>query len=444
MGEQDNRQVLGLSEFRSRFYACLGPWPDTLFELCEALLCAPGAVGSLPRLSLEPIFRRGHSSLYRALAQGGIDQGAFYELLLAARPPDWPLVFAVDTSAYPRSEAEVSPEREICYVPRTGGAALLPGYLFSVVAQLSFSPDSWTAPVSGRRLGPGTSRTAQTLAQLWAICRGLPKGSCPLFVFDAGYNSAEMTRGLAGSGAATLTRLQFNQVLCRDVPAPAPSSPKPNGRPRVHGARLACADLGRLPPPDQVLTETGPRGPVVVYAWHGVHLRRSTSRAQVQPVSGSLITVQIEARNPRSGRLQRPLRLFWSGPGVPDLNLLWRAYLHRFDLEHTFRCWKRTLGWTVPRLQQPTGLELWTALLLAAYTQLRLARATAADLRLPWQRPAPSLALSPGRVRQGFCRLARSLPGLPKSPKPARAGPGWPRGRKRAPKPRCPAFKRRL
>jgi len=38
--------------------------------------------------------------------------------------------------------------------------------------------------------------------------------------------------------------------------------------------------------------------------------------------------------------------LWWDGPGEePDLNLLWRAYIRRFDLEHTFRFLKQTLGW---------------------------------------------------------------------------------------------------
>jgi hypothetical protein len=43
------------------------------------------------------------------------------------------------------------------------------------------------------------------------------------------------------------------------------------------------------------------------------------------------------------------LWLWWSGPGEPNLDLLWRAYVRRFDLEHTFRFLKQTLGWTTPQ-----------------------------------------------------------------------------------------------
>ena len=47
-----------LGAFRSELYACFTRRADALFELGDALLCAP-AVGSLPHLSLEPVCRRG-------------------------------------------------------------------------------------------------------------------------------------------------------------------------------------------------------------------------------------------------------------------------------------------------------------------------------------------------------------------------------------------------
>ena len=51
----------------------------------------------------------------------------------------------------------------------------------------------------------------------------------------------------------------------------------------------------------------------------------------------------------------KKLWLWWDGPGEeePDLDLLWRAYIRRFDLEHTFRFLKQTLGWTTPRVRHP-------------------------------------------------------------------------------------------
>jgi hypothetical protein len=74
------RRVAG---FRSRWYGCWGPWADALFELADAVLCAGGPVCSLPRLSLEPVFGRGHGSVYAALARGAVSVEALEDLLAA-------------------------------------------------------------------------------------------------------------------------------------------------------------------------------------------------------------------------------------------------------------------------------------------------------------------------------------------------------------------------
>ena len=69
-----------------------------MFELRDAVLCSPSPVGSVPSLSLEPVFRRGHGSLYTAPARGDIDTDKLRRLLTANLAADWPLVFAVDAS----------------------------------------------------------------------------------------------------------------------------------------------------------------------------------------------------------------------------------------------------------------------------------------------------------------------------------------------------------
>ena len=90
---------------------------------------------------------------------------------------------------------------------------------------------------------------------------------------------------------------------------------------------------------------------------------------------------------PRETRQPQAFWLWWRGPGVPDLAMLWRAYTRRFDLEHTFRFCKQTLNWETPRLRHPEQADRWTLLVLLAFTQLRLAQPVVTDTRLPWQRP---------------------------------------------------------
>jgi hypothetical protein len=139
------------------------------------------------------------------------------------------------------------------------------------------------------------------------------------------------------------------------------------------------------------------------------------------------------------GRSQRPrvLWLWWHGPAAPDLDLLWRAYVRRFDLEHTLRFCKQALGWTTPRVRHPEQADRWTWLVAAAYTQLRLARPCVSDRRLPWERRLPAGTLTPDRVRRDFPQLLVALGSPADGPKPCGRSPGRPRGRRsgRAPVP---------
>jgi hypothetical protein len=125
-----------------------------------------------------------------------------------------------------------------------------------------------------------------------------------------------------------------------------------------------------------------------------------------------------------------------------DLDLAWRAYIRRFDLEHTVRFCKQTLGWTTPRPRHPEQADRWTWLVLAGYAQLRLARQAVGDQRLPWERPRPQPRLSPLRVRRGFPQLLVQLGSPASAPKPAGCPPGRPRGRCSGPAMRYPAIKK--
>src|SRR5262249_32362817 len=112
-----------------------------------------------------------------------------------------------------------------------------------------------------------------------------------------------------------------------------------------------------------------------------------------------------------------------------------------FDIEHTIRFAKQTLGWSTPKIRTPQQAQRWSWLVLAAYTQLRLARRVAGDHRLPWQPPLPTDELTPGRVRTGFGHLLPTLHTPTSPPKTLTPGPGRPKGRRSTPAPRCPAVK---
>jgi hypothetical protein len=92
-------------------------------------------------------------------------------------------------------------------------------------------------------------------------------------------------------------------------------------------------------------------------------------------IEGTLIRLEV-ARLP-SGATPKPVWLWWShvDATAADVNRLWQTFLRRFDIEHTFRMLKQTLGWTAPKIRSPQQADRWTWLILAAYTQLRLAAA---------------------------------------------------------------------
>jgi hypothetical protein len=155
-------------------------------------------------------------------------------------------------------------------------------------------------------------------------------------------------------------------------------------------------------------------------------------------VPGTVIRVEVQHLPKPTSRTKKALWLWWSGPGEPDLDRCWRAYLHRFDIEHTFRFFKSTLGWTTPSLCTPEQADRWSWLIAAAYTQLRLARRLVEDLRLQWERHRQQGQLTPVRVRRGFRRLRATI-GTPASPpKSTKPGPGRPKGTRKPPQKTLP------
>ena len=126
--------------------------------------------------------------------------------------------------------------------------------------------------------------------------------------------------------------------------------------------------------------------------------------------------------------------LWHAGPGPLSLDELWRAYLARFDIEHAIRTLKGTLGLTTAKVRAPQQADRWARVVIAAHAQLLLARPLAADLRRPWERqPDPTRPLSPGRVRRGFRSIRPELGTPARVPKPARPGPGRPKGSSKGP-----------
>ena len=435
-----------LRTFRDSLYRCFDRRADALFELTDALLTA-GVISSPVHLSLQPSHRRSWGSLCAALSRGRIDEDAVCELV-AHHPLTedlTPPVYAVDVSVWSRCDAEASPERGYYYHPsrHSAGQPIVAGWAYQWIAGLGFDRDGWAAPMDVRRIRPVENPNKVASEQLKRLLGRLPeRDEVSLFVFDAGYDPVQLQQGVEDHRMQILVRLRAGRCFYADPPPP-----KRTGRPPRHGPKLNTKDSKTWPVPSAEHTCADARyGTVRVRAWAGLHPKTQDhpTRGTRRPrpiVRGTLVLVEV-SHLPRPTRQPRKLWLWWAGPGQPDLHLLWRAYVRRFDLEHTFRFLKQTLGWTTPRVRHPQQADLWTWLVLTAFTQLRLARPCVADRRLPWERRYAPGCLTPFRVRRGVLALLLELGTPAKPPKPCGRSPGRPKGRRSGRARRYPAVKK--
>jgi hypothetical protein len=436
-----------LRRFRTDVYDCLTARPDALFELLDGL-CSPVPVHGVAHVTLAAGCRRGHGSAYAALAHGGIDTDLLADVFTAHRPTDWPSDFAVDATTWARCDAECSPGRGFYYHPsrHSAGQPIVAGWCYLWIAGLSANADSWTAPLSAHRLAVNDNTNTVAAAQVRALRPHLGQlPATPLFAFDAGFDPVQLSVGLSDLDVGVVVRIRDDRKF---FAPPPPRQPGRGGRPRRHGDRFSCADPATWPPPDAVhRCDDAQYGHVDVQAWHRLHPHQRTYRdpdGAMSIVEATIIRVQVSQLPGRRNRQPKTLWLWWTGPDPATLNLdrLWRAYIRRFDIEHTIRFAKQTLGATTPKIRTPEQADRWTWLILTALTQLRLARNLVGDHRLPWQPPLTADKLTPGRVRAGFAHLLPRV-GTPANwPKPSRPGPGRPTGRKSRPAPRYPAVKK--
>ncbi len=231
----------------------------------------------------------------------------------------------------------------------------------------NFVRESWTAPLDVERVRRAQDANEVAAEQVKAFVRRSPEeGVAPLFVFDAGYDPVKVQRGLEGNPCQILVRLRAGRCFHADPSLAGP--PARTGRPRRHGPKMKCADPSTwLQPSTEHTCEDAGYGAVRLRAWANLHPKVRThegrgSRGPLPIVVGTLVLVEVE-RLPRGERRREPrvLWLWWHGPdgAAPDLELIWRSYVRRLDLEHTPSASSNRL-WGGPRLgcvtpSRPTG-----------------------------------------------------------------------------------------
>ncbi|WP_392567640.1 transposase [Actinacidiphila glaucinigra] len=440
-------------------YAAMPRRADALFELVDAVLCAGSAVVSLPELSLQSVHRRGHGAMYDALAAGRIEVARVRMALAGLELPrgaDRQISIALDVTAWPRPDAECSPDRLHCHRPcRCDGVRqTIPGWPYQVAAALGGGRTSWTGPLDAVRLGPSDDATAVTAAQIQDLLVRLREAGQwregdpeVLFVLDSGYDIVRLTWLLRHEPVRLLGRIRADRVMYH--PPGRRKGPTKGRQPR-HGEAFRLADSTHPDPVQESTTRHDRFGRVTARCWGRLHPKLERRQGgwadhpgELPNVEGTLVHLAVEYLP--GHRDPKPLWLWHSVPDATahDVDRLWRIFLRRFDIEHTFRFFKQTLGMTRPRLRHPEQADRWIWLIIAAYAQLRLARALASDLRRPWEKPLTQEQLTPGRVRRSYPRIRQILGTPARPPKASRPGPGRPPGRSTSPAPRHPVGKQR-
>lgn len=440
-----------VSHFRSELYTCLTARGDALFELCDALLCTDGPVRTLADLALAPERRRGHGALYGGLNQGRIDVARLCRALAGVPLPrvaDGRLVLAVDVSPWLRPDANTCADRVFCHTLGRGEGKhqTVPGWPYSVVAALETGRTSWTAVLDAVRLEPGADVAAVTTTQIRQVIERLvaagqwrPGDPEALVVLDAGYDAPRIAPLLGDLPVEVLGRLRSDRVMRRTTPSREEfhlANPK-GSRPPKHGGEFVFGDSATRDT-EQAVTTTDTRlyGKATAQAWDRLHPRLPRRAAWLDHggplplIEGTVIRLVVQKLP--SGGVNKPVWLWWSRTGATeaDIDRCWQSFLRRFDIEHTFRLFEQTLGWTPPRLRDSAAADRWTWLVLAAPAQLRLARPLVRDLRRPWERLAEPNRLTPARVRRGVQEPAREDRHAGRCAETHTAGAGHPLGSK--------------
>ena len=164
-----------------------------------------------------------------------------------------------------------------------------------------------------------------------------------------------------------------------------------------HGPEFKFADPSSWPEPEVTTTsDTSRYGTAHTATWNRLHPRLSRRGPWADHegpppiIEGTVIRLTVD--HLPGDRHPKPVWLWCSETGLTptEVDRLWRWFLRRFDIEHTFRLFKQTLGWTTSE-NPPEAADCWTRIVIAAHTQLRLARHLTDDVRRPWERTPDTL-----------------------------------------------------
>lgn len=291
--------------------------------------------------------------------------------------------YAIDCTRWARCDAECSPERGFYHHPsrHSAGKPIVAGWNYSLIAQLNWEHDSWTAPIDVRRSTPTEDTTTVTATQV----KDLSPASGP----------AGRSQCLCSTAATTHRPHRGTDRHRRPNPRQGPLRPglstptHPNASPAPGAAPDASADAcaaltptpGRppttptTPPTTATATSTSPPGAACTPNWPPKAAGRAPTAPRSSPAPSSKSKSNTSPKP--SARDAHSKRCGCGGPApapAPSTSTCAGGPTSTASTSSTMRFANTPSAGPPPLVRTPQQGDRWTWLVLVAYIQLRLAR----------------------------------------------------------------------
>ena len=460
-----------LKSFREQLYQLFEHRRDSAMDLLDAL-CSNDRVPSVVELSLNPLFRREYSALYKAIRenftsslpredapQSPEEPSPLIELIAQViAPPEQRSfhLFGLDCTPVPRPYSPTLEDRGMVHQPTPikGNKPVTIGHSYSMLASLPERNDEdapWTIPIEMSRVPSESNSTRVGHAQVKALLSNpnVPwaKKLCLLDV-DSAYGNKKFLGPLQDQdNLVTVARVRSNRVFYQR-PVPSGDAPR-RGHPTWYGERFDLKDENTWHPPNEVAhwsyqTRRGRTIKVTITAWHHLLMRGGKNNPMHQC---PFTLLRIESSAPSGKLVFKPMWLIVIGKRRGELSPLvaYQAYRQRFDLEHSFRFQKQNLLLTAFETSEIEHEQSWVQFVMLAYVQLWAAHVLAVALPRPWESSIhtdSATRISPSKVRQDWNRIISQLGTPAAAPKPRGKSSGRQLGQTQTPRPRLPVIKK--
>jgi hypothetical protein len=469
-----------LQNFREQLHAQFEHRADSTMDLLDAL-CSNNQAPSVVQLSLNPLFRAGYSTLFKAIGESLATEGAEEEEKEEITPDNIPVqkrqqfqcvdlisqvvpqpqqrhffLMGQDCTSIARQFANSLEDRGMVHQPTQikGNKPITIGHSYSLLAILPERNNEdapWTIPLDMVRVPTESNSNQQGIAQINAV---LSKPNMPwteklcVLVVDSAYGNHQFLTPLqAHQNLVIIARSRSNRVFYQS-PIPTEKSLE-KGHPTWYGERFDLKEPQTWHEPSEVShtsyqTQKGRKIDVTFTAWHHLLMRGSKALPAHQCPFTLLRIVSMDAEGKT---IFKPMWLIVMGERRSEISDLqsFQAYRQRFDLEHTFRFKKQNLLLSDFETPDVEHEQNWIYLVMLAYVQLWAAHALAVALSRPWERnlkPDSEARISPSKVQQDWNRIISQLGTPASAPKPRGKSPGRQSGQSQTVRPRFSVVKK--